>query len=105
MNLDGSVDILDIFCVLDGFADRFTHCTPDQTDIAPCGGDDRIDVFDIFAVVDAFLDRWTCPGMCLEFIPPWPGAAAQKADAASTLPKEGVPGARPTLEERRNNTQ
>lgn len=63
-DLTGSVgvDLDDILCVLDGFAD------PDAcpaADIAPCGGDDKIDLNDILAILEAFAGNGACDP-CLE---------------------------------------
>ncbi len=55
---DGHVDVLDILCVLDGFAD-LSLC-PDG-DIVPCGGDGIINLGDILAVLDAFAGETGCP--------------------------------------------
>ena len=61
VNLSGDVDILDIFCVLDGFVGELENCAFQDVDIAPCGvGDGRIDIFDIFAVLDAFSGVEDC---------------------------------------------
>lgn len=69
-NADGVVDLLDILCVLDGFANRFVNCAESSVDIEPCGGNGRVDLFDIFAVLDAFRNLPTdCAGSC---VPPPP---------------------------------
>ena len=39
-NLDMTVNILDIFCVLDGFIDRFEQCALENVDLEPCAGDE-----------------------------------------------------------------
>ncbi|NOT02018.1 MAG: hypothetical protein HOP29_15495 [Phycisphaerales bacterium] len=60
VNHDGSVDIFDILCVLDGFAGVFTSCSFDDVDIAPCAPDGLVDVFDILGVLDAFAGNDAC---------------------------------------------
>jgi len=56
------VDLDDLFCVLDGFAD--SDVCP-QSDIAPCdGGNNLIDLDDIFAVLDAFAAAYACTHPC-----------------------------------------
>jgi len=58
---DCDVDLDDIFCVLDGFAE-VADCP--QADIAPCAGNIIIDIDDIFAVLDAFAADYACPHPC-----------------------------------------
>ncbi|NOT00103.1 MAG: hypothetical protein HOP29_05705 [Phycisphaerales bacterium] len=63
-NHDGSIDIFDILCVLDGFAGVFSVCALPNVDLTPCpGGDGIIDVFDILAVLDGFagVNACNCP--------------------------------------------
>ena len=67
VNDDGTVDLLDILCVLDGFQQNFERCTFTNNDIAgkegACGPNDLIDLFDILAVLDAFQAiSACCPG-------------------------------------------
>lgn len=67
VNDDGTVDLLDILCVLDGFEQDFERCTLTDNDIAgqsgTCGPDQLIDLFDILAVLDAFQAiSDCCPG-------------------------------------------
>lgn len=57
----GIVDVDDIFCVLDGFAN------PDDcpfADLFPCEGNGLVDLDDIFAVLDAFAGEAACPNPC-----------------------------------------
>lgn len=78
-NADGVVDLLDILCVLDGFAGVFVNCSESSVDIEPCGGNGRVDLFDIFAVLDAFSSLPSdCAGVC---VPP----------LASTMPDRTSP--------------
>ncbi len=51
---NGTVNLLDLFCLLDAFADVFERCTFDDVDLEPCGGNDTINLLDIFAILDAF---------------------------------------------------
>jgi len=55
------VDLDDIFCVLDGFAES-ADCP--AADLHPCGGNSIIDLDDIFAVLDAFAAYYACPHPC-----------------------------------------
>jgi len=56
-----AVDLDDIICVLDGFANR-NDC-PDA-DIVGCGGNGVVDIDDIIAVLDAFTSAFRCPHPC-----------------------------------------
>ncbi len=58
---DGFVDVGDVLCCLDGFADA--GLCP-VADIAPCGGDGTIDVGDVLAVLGAFAGEPACPDPC-----------------------------------------
>jgi len=64
LNEDGTVDLLDILCVLDGFQSVFDNCSFADDDIVgesgACGPDDVIDLFDILAVLDAFEGSAEC---------------------------------------------
>ncbi|NOS99863.1 MAG: hypothetical protein HOP29_04480 [Phycisphaerales bacterium] len=63
-NSDGTVDIFDILCVLDGFAGNFNDCSALDVDLVPCtGGDGQVDIFDILAVLDAFAGTIQCCDM------------------------------------------
>jgi hypothetical protein len=55
------VDLDDILCTLDGFANP-GDCS--GGDIAPCGGNGKIDLDDILAVLDAFSGIYACPHPC-----------------------------------------
>jgi len=55
------VDLDDLLCVLDGFADPAT-CP--GADLSPCGGDARVDLDDILAELDAFTGVYHCPHPC-----------------------------------------
>ncbi len=56
---DGSVDIADILCVLDGF--RSPHACA-GADLFPCGGNGLITAADLLAVIDAYSGRDHCCG-------------------------------------------
>lgn len=58
---DGSVNLDDLLCVLNGFA-SFEACPPG--DIAPCFGDGIIDLDDMLAVLSAFSGNYRCPHPC-----------------------------------------
>lgn len=53
-NHDGGVDLFDVICVLDGFADVFANCTLAGVDLQGRRPDRRVDLFDIVAVLDGF---------------------------------------------------
>ena len=62
---DGTVNLFDIFAVLDGFVNSFTEgCELTNIDIAgsegSCGSDGSIDLFDILAVLDGFQGMDAC---------------------------------------------
>lgn len=61
VNSDGTVDIFDILCTLDGFAGVFTECAMNDLDVVPCESPDGvIDIFDILGVLDAFSGSSGC---------------------------------------------
>ncbi|NOS99060.1 MAG: hypothetical protein HOP29_00345 [Phycisphaerales bacterium] len=59
---DGGVDIFDVLCALDAFAQVPGACTAADADIAMCARDCTVDVFDILAVLDAFGGVDPCCG-------------------------------------------
>jgi len=77
-DIDGNtvINIFDLFCVLDGFAQDFTNCSFEQDDIHgtgtsvpcvppaadPCCPNAVINIFDLFAVLDAFGGEDPCCG-------------------------------------------
>lgn len=63
VNADNVVDLLDIFCVLDGFRGVYDRCTFRSMDHWPCEGDDVIDLGDIISVLDAFSGKDKCCGV------------------------------------------
>ena len=50
----GRVDLVDVLCVVDGFANEFDRCTLETVDLVPCNRDGIVDLRDILAVLDAF---------------------------------------------------
>ncbi len=50
---NGTVNLLDIFCILDGIAGDFSECSFENDDIHPCRGDGALNLFDVFAALDA----------------------------------------------------
>jgi len=54
------VNIFDLFCILDGFAQDFSGCSFVDDDIEPCGGNTVINIFDLFAVLGAFEGEDPC---------------------------------------------
>ena len=67
VNRDGTVDLFDILCVLDGFEGRFNRCTLVDVDVAPCfreRGDGEVNLGDIFVVLNAFEGNDPCPPGC-----------------------------------------
>ena len=71
---DGRVDLDDVLCVLNGFAQSYTNCPLAFVDIVPCGGGDGVvDIDDVNAVLDAFSGLAHCPDPCrpcVENLPP-----------------------------------
>ncbi len=63
-DVDGnsSVNLFDLFCVLDGFAGDFSTCPRHAGDIEPCGGNNSLNVFDLFAILDSFNGVDPCCG-------------------------------------------
>ncbi len=62
---NGSVNLFDLFCVLDGFEGEFSHpdCVFSNADLNPCpAGNNTINLFDMFAVLDAFEGIDPCCG-------------------------------------------
>lgn len=60
---NGTINIFDLFCVLDAFVSRFDDCASVNVDIAPCSADGVINIFDLFAVLDGLsgVDPCGCP--------------------------------------------
>ena len=54
------VDLMDILCVLDGFAGDFTNCSLESVDLAPCKPDGIVDLGDILAALNAFEGNNPC---------------------------------------------
>ncbi len=61
INYNGRIELSDILCAVDGFADS-SACP--QGDIYPCGGDGYVDIGDVLAVLRAFQDLFDCPSPC-----------------------------------------
>ena len=59
---NGVINIFDLFCILDGFAQVFGTCSFHAVDIEPCGGNEVINIFDLFAVLAAFEAVDPCCG-------------------------------------------
>ncbi len=59
---NGTVSLLDLFCVLDGLADDFSTCSMNAVDIEPCIANGTINLADLFAVLNAFSDVDPCCG-------------------------------------------
>ncbi len=57
-----TVNLFDLFCVLDGFSGIFTTCSFADNDIEPCGGNGTLNLFDLFAVLDVFSGIDPCCG-------------------------------------------
>ncbi len=60
---NGTINLFDLFCVLNGFADDFANCALTNVDMEPCEGNDVINLLDLFAVLNAFgeADPCKCP--------------------------------------------
>ncbi len=59
---NGTVNLIDLFCMLEGLAADFSTCSSDDMDIEPCGGNGTINLPDLFAVLNAFSDVDPCCG-------------------------------------------
>ncbi len=60
---NGTVNLFDLFCILDGFSGIFTgNCTFDRMDLEPCSGNATLNLFDLFAVLDVFKGIDPCCG-------------------------------------------
>jgi len=57
---NATVNIFDLFCILDGFSGSFLNCTFEDSDIEPCNGNATLNIFDLFAVLDAFSGTDPC---------------------------------------------
>ncbi len=55
-----TINLFDLFCVLDGFSGDFTLCAFDDLDIEPCSGNQTLNLFDLFAVLDSFTGVDPC---------------------------------------------
>jgi len=53
LDRSGSVNIFDLFCMLDGLNNTFVECAFQDVDISACTGDGVVSVFDLFALLDA----------------------------------------------------
>lgn len=53
-NHNGTINLFDVFCVLDVIAGDFSSCGPGDADINPCTPDSSVNLFDLFAVLDSF---------------------------------------------------
>jgi len=59
VDFNNTVNLFDLFCVLDGFGGVFGgdtngNCTFERMDIEPCGGNGSLNLFDLFAILDSF---------------------------------------------------
>jgi len=64
-NNDNGVGVLDVFCILDGYAADFTDCSFRQDDIHPCVPNGIINIFDVFSVLDGFSGTpYPCAAPC-----------------------------------------
>ncbi len=60
---NGTVNLFDLFCILNCFADEFEgNCTFLRCDIDPCAGNGTINLQDLFAVLNAINDIDPCCG-------------------------------------------
>jgi len=60
VDLNGTLNIFDLFCILDGFSGDFSQCSFAADDVEPCGGNTTLNIFDLFAVLDAFSGDQLC---------------------------------------------
>ncbi len=59
---NGVVNLLDVFCVLDGIAGVFETCVFADLDIEPCSTNGVLNLLDVFAVLDAIGGEDPCCG-------------------------------------------
>ena len=59
---NGTVNIFDLLCVLQGFSGNFSACSLEDVDLAPCAGNGTIDIFDLLAVLNGFAGIDPCCG-------------------------------------------
>ncbi len=57
---NGSINLFDLFCVLEGFTGDFTNCTFDDVDIEPCVPNGTLNLLDLFAILDSFSGADPC---------------------------------------------
>jgi len=57
-----SVNVFDLFCILDGFSGDFSVCAFTDSDLSPCSPNGTINIFDLVAVLDAFNGMDACCG-------------------------------------------
>ncbi len=60
LDQNGTINLFDLFCVVDGFGDVFDDCSFADVDIQPCGGNGTLNLQDLFALLDAFSDNLAC---------------------------------------------
>ena len=61
-DLNQTVNVFDIFCILDGIGGDYSTCSFENDDIDPCGGDGTLNLFDAFAALDAIAGIDPCCG-------------------------------------------
>ncbi len=59
---NGTVNLFDLFCVLNALEDVFVQCSLSDVDIEPCSGNGTINLSDLFGVLDAFNAIDPCCG-------------------------------------------
>ncbi len=59
---NGTCNLLDIFCILDGIAGDFSQCSFKDDDIHPCRPNGALNLFDIFAALDRIAGIDACCG-------------------------------------------
>ncbi len=57
---NGTVNVFDLFCTLDGFSGDLSACALGDLDVEPCEGNGSINIFDLFAVLDTFSGNVLC---------------------------------------------
>ena len=62
VNHDETLNIFDVFCVLDALAGVFDECSFEDVDIEPCGGNGTVNVLDVIAVLNAIAGIDPCGG-------------------------------------------
>ncbi len=65
LDANGTVNLDDLFCILNAFVDDFSTCSMADADIHPCTPNGTINLNDLFYILGAFLDEeFPCASPC-----------------------------------------